>query len=428
VLRNSAIALKRVFHRPAVMNVRRQSRALRADMLQKIGLEPFKAPNTSFSHDGDPPFLWKGAFIDAVRTLAINDSRRGAAIAHVCKLADEAVKCPSYSVIDKKWMPPSGDKHDYHTGGAYWWPKDGAPEGTPWVFCDGRMNPVRFGDEYDLTRLDQFAEAVKMLALGYRFTGKLHYAQRAAELIRRWFLNPDSRMNPNLSYAQIVPGAKKLTGTGIIETLRLTAVIDAMGLMADSGGLSASETDGVREWFAQFMHWMRTSPNGILERATNNNHGLSYDIQLMSYALFTGDIPIARKVAEDLPKTRIYAQMRSDGSLPEELRRKEAFFYVAYGLGFFFDAATIAERVGVDLWRYRSRDGTGIEPAFRSLMRHADNREPWTKGGSRVPDPEMYALALRGAWAYSDASLSTLVESYSAKLPLQPIDWTVPIY
>jgi hypothetical protein len=290
------------------------------------------------------------------------------------------------------------------------------------------MNPVRFGEEYDLTRLDRLAESVKMLALGYRFTGEQAYAVRAAQLVRRWFVDPEHRMNPHLTYAQIVPGAKKVTGTGIIETLRFVAIIDAIALLADSEALSPRDIDDVRDWIARYAHWLRTSVNGRMERATNNNHGLSYDIQQMSYGLFTGDIATARSVAEALPKRRVYRQIRSDGSLPEEARRKEAFFYVAYGVGFFFDAATLAERVGVDLWRYRTRDGTGVEGALRALMRHADRAEPWAGGGTRLPDVEMYALALRGAWAYDDSALGAIADGYAARLPLQPVDWTIPRY
>jgi hypothetical protein len=192
--------------------------------------------------------------------------------------------------------------------------------------------------------------------------------------------------------------------------------------------LSAGEVDGVRDWFARYAQWIRTSENGRLERATNNNHGLSHDIQLMSYALFTGDDAAARAVAEDLPKRRVFRQIMSDGSLPEELRRKEAFFYVAYGVGFFFDAAMLAENVGVDLWRYSSRGGSGIERAFRGLMRHAEGGVPWTGGGDRVPAPELYALALRGAWAYGDPDLAEVARRYEATVPLQPVDWTVPPY
>lgn len=417
-----------VARRPGMGRVKRRMRDVRVEAKALLHREPFVAPRADAAPDPDGPFLWKSAWIDRLAQQREGDARTGAAIAHVLAAADAAMTGPDFSVVDKLWLPPSGDRHDYYTGGAYWWPVEGAPDGAPWVFRDGKMNPVRFGDEYDLTRLDRFCEAAKALALAYRFTGERGYAERCAALVRTWFLDPARRMTPHLAYSQIVPGARKLTGTGIIETLRFVGIIDAIGLIAPSGALTAPETDAVREWIAEYARWLRDSPNGRLERATNNNHGLSYDIQQMSYALFTGDVAQARRVAEAMPKTRIYRQIMPDGSLPEELRREEAFFYVSYGLTFFFDAATLAERAGVDLWRYRSRAGAGIEPAFRDFICHAHGRRAWPGRGKRVPDPEMYALARRGAWAYDDPSLAEISEAYAARLPLQPVDWTVPRY
>lgn len=412
--------------------LKRTLTALRGEILHRTGIEAFRAPAlrpaSARTEGGEPPFMWRTAMIDGVAKAAATDERRGRAVAHVLAAADAALQGPDYSVVDKRLTPPGGDKHDYYTGGAYWWPAEGAPDGVPWTYRDGHMYPGRFGDDYDLTRLDDFAEAVKMLGLAYRYSGEPAYAARAAGLIRTWFLDPERMMRPHLAWAQRIPGKRRISGSGIIETLRFVYVIDAVGLIAPSGALSEGEVDRLREWFVEYAHWMRVSSNGVMERATNNNHGLSWDIQQMSYALFTGDTARARAVAEELPKRRVFRQIMPDGSLPEELRRKEAFFYIAYGIGFFFDTATLAENVGVDLWRYRTRGGAGVEPAVRDLLRYADGGSPWRKGGTRVPGPELYALALRGAWAYDDPGLAEVARRYEPDLPLQPVDWTVAPY
>lgn len=408
---------------------KRRLRRFQADAAAKTGYESFRAQAFEACNPiAGETYLWRRDWLDAVGQSAERDPRRRRARDHVVTAAHAALAGPDYSVTDKPRAPPGGDLRDYYTGGSYWWPTPGGEDGKPWTFRDGHMYPGRFTADYDLTRLDDFSNAVQMLTLGYRFSGNRALAERAAHLIRVWFLDPQRSMRPHLRYAQLIPGRDRITGTGIIETLRFVAVIDSIGLLAPAGFVSHEELAALRGWFAQFVDWLWTSPNGTLERATNNNHGLSYDIQVMTYDLFSGGGALARTVAEAAPRKRIYAQILGDASLPEEVRRKEAFFYVAYGIGFFFDLATLAERVGVDLWRYRARGGSGIEPALRSLMRYAAGAATWPHGGDRVPAPELYALALRGAWAFDDPKLAAIAEYYQDRQPLQPIDWTIPNY
>ena len=412
--------------KPTSEQIKRRTRALQADLLQASGLEDFTAPRFDEEPSDFETYLWRGKLIEGVKRAAAHHARSQQAVTFAIDGAEKALDGPLYSVVDKLWAPPSGDKHDYFSGPAYWWPTPDAAQGIPWTFRDGHMNPVRFGEEFDLTRLDRFAYALKMLALGWRFSGRDAFAEKAALLVRTWFIDPATAMRPHLAFAQIVPGRDAVTGTGIIETLRFVTVIDSLGLLADSRAFAAGEIDAVREWMHHYLRWMRESANGRLEQATNNNHGLSYDIQLLVYALFSRDESLAHAVGGSLAKRRIFNQIRGDGSLPEEMRRKESFFYVTYGVGFMFDVATVSEKIGINLWRYRSRDGSGIETALRAIEPYALDRKPWPHGGSRIPAPELYAIALRGARAYRDPGLAALAQRYAEDLPLQPIDLIVP--
>ena len=118
--------------------------------------------------------------------------------------ADKLLDVQPLSVMMKEKVPASGNKHDYMSQARYYWPDPTKPDGLPYVSRDGESNPEL--NKLDRNRLGATASRVTTLALAWYFSGEEKYAQKATELIRVWFFDKDTRMNPNLEYAQMIPG------------------------------------------------------------------------------------------------------------------------------------------------------------------------------------------------------------------------------
>jgi hypothetical protein len=342
------------------------------------------------------------------------DERLGQALGRLRAEADRALQTPLLTVVEKPQVPPSGDKHDYLSMAPYWWPDPGQPDGKPYISKDGRTNPER--SRYDAPKLSRLSSAVPTLALAYALTGHEPYADHAARLLRAWFLDPKTRMNPNLNFGQFVPGRNDGRGAGIIETRGLIGIVDAVGLLEGLASWAARDTDGMRAWFRDYLTWMRTSPIGRAEAEARNNHGSWYDAQVVAYALFVGDDRLAREVLEAAKGGRIARQVEPDGRQPLELTRTKSLGYCMFNLEALTTLAAFGDRAGVDLWRYRTGDGRSVRTALDWLVPYAIGAKPWPYEQITTPRASGLLLPLRrAAVAYNEPAYERVIEQLTAR-------------
>jgi hypothetical protein len=247
------------------------------------------------------------------------------------------------------------------------------------------------------------ANGALTLALAHYFTGKETYADHAARLLRVWFLDQATRMNPNFNHAQAVPGVNTGRGTGMIESRSLLAAADAASLLAGAKHWSKADHESLTAWMREFLDWALTSKNGREEQAAKNNHGTFYDVQIAHLALFTGQTNLAKQTLETAKTLRIAGQIKPDGTQPYELERADTFGYSRFNLGAFFALATRGEHAGVDLWRYESADGRSIRNALDVLMPYVENPgKPWPYGSRKTQDRTLGSILRQAYSVYGD--------------------------
>lgn len=342
--------------------------------------------------------------------------------------AELALKNGPYSVVDKKATPPSGDKHDYMTIGIYWWPDPSKPDGKPYIRKDGYVNPEVNNDTFDKSSYGKMSSAVQSLTLAYFYTDNEAYATHGAKLLRTWFLEPATRMNPNLNYGQAVPGVNDGRAEGIIETVNIPNLIDcAILLNNNSSAFTKEDMDKFKTWVADYLKWLLESPIGKDEDKANNNHGEWYDAQVVAYAIFTGQKDLAVKRINEVTKARIAAQIKADGTLPLEMDRARSLHYPIYAMRAFMTVATLGDKVGVDLWNYKTSDGRGLRLALDFLTPYLDGSKQWDKNQTVDENESPFAPFLRqAAVKYNDPRYLTAADKLIKGKDTYSIDLTYP--
>ncbi|HTN70767.1 MAG TPA: alginate lyase family protein, partial [Methylomirabilota bacterium] len=310
--------------------------------------------------------------------------------------ADRALEAGTFSVMQKALLPPSGDTHDYMSVAPYWWPNPESPNGLPYVRRDGEINPEREKTS-DRNSLGTMIQNVKTLGLAYFVTGRDIYATQAAKLLRVWFLDEATRMNPNLKYAQAIPGRNQGRAAGIIETHNLPELVDAVGLLGNSISWSATDQKALQKWFDTYLSWLLESPEGRIESRALNNHGSWYDVQIASFALFVDKKEAAKKILGEFATKRIASQIEPDGRQLYELERTQAWSYSLFNLEALFDAAMLGDKLGLDLWSYEAPNKRGIRKALDWLIPFATGEKRWSYKQISALQPDKLAPFLRRA-------------------------------
>jgi Alginate lyase. len=315
-------------------------------------------------------FLIKAERMADIKANINNIENGTSAYKALIEKADNELKEIIVPVTEKKDAPPSGDKHDYISMGPYWWADPSSPDGLPYIRKDGQRNPEVHN--YDRYKMDKMMRGVITLGYAYYFTKDEKYAVKAMDYLNVWFLNKKTRMNPNLNYGQIIPGHNNGKGRaeGIIDIYILVEMVDCVTLLSSSKAMRKKDLQGIKTWFSELLDWMLTSEIGLAEYRAKNNHGMAYDVQVVSYALFTGRNDIVERFIGEFAQNRLFKQIEPDGSQPLELARTKAMHYSIDNIGHTMDMCFLAQHLGINLYNSTSEDGRSIAKAIEFIKQY----------------------------------------------------------
>jgi hypothetical protein len=266
--------------------------------------------------------------------------------------------------------------HDYVSYARYWWPNPHAPDGLPYIRRDGKTNKELLA-KGDREPIGMLYDDVETLALaGYLLDDK-ESAEHGALLVRTWFLDPATKMNPHLRYAQAVPGRNEGRGSGIIDTRHFIRLLDAVALLRETAAWTERDQTALTAWMKQYLDWLQHDPMGKDESSEGNNHGTWYDAQVAAIAMFVGERETARQIVEHAKIKRIARCIEPDGQQPAEMKRTKGLHYCVFNLSAMAVLARIGEHLDVDLWHYESEDGRSLRRGLEFVLPYLLGEKQW---------------------------------------------------
>lgn len=358
----------------------------------------------------------------------------------ILRAADEYLSQPPITITAYSSPRSKGGKHDYFSEGDYWWPDPKNPNG-PYIRRDGYSNPANFNDHREA--LIRLSLQVPALTAAWLVTQDKRYAQHAAMHLRAWFLDPATKMNPSLDYAQAIWGIAPGRGTGVIDTLHLVEVSRAMRHLEKARVFTAAEFASLREWFAQYLDWMRTSKNGKEEEAAKNNHGTCWVAQAAAFAALTGNEDAMALCREKFKNDLMPDQLAPNGSFPLELARTKPYSYSLFDLDVAAIVCEIASMRGQspdNLWQFKVPNGNTYQKAVEFMFPFIQEKGKWPYAHdveyfddlpNRQPSLLFAGLAYRepkyiALWRTlrPDPTTAEIIRNFPVR---QPLLWITPI-
>ena len=309
--------------------------------------------------------------------------------------ADRRMKEGPWSVTADRPKGVDVDPHEYYSEAAYYWPNPDNPSG-PYLREDGHSNPARI--VANQTALNAMCDTVFSLGVASFLLDNPAYGKRAAAILHTWFLNPKTKMNPDLDYAQSIPGVNNGRGSGVVDGRGFVRAIQGMEFLEQTGNWDAKDQAAVHKWFEDYLRWLLTSKNGTDEQKSGNNHASWWAAEVAAVGSFVDDAK-AQQLAFSLYKDYLLPrQIMPNGSAPHEEVRARSLRLSSLNLEAFSTICRIAQVRGRgDLWVVRSRGGASISAALDYLSPYLVDPKKWSKEqAGDIPYDSLDFLAFAG--------------------------------
>lgn len=346
--------------------------------------------------------------INSLRNLKNSKSKKvKSQINNLVSMANKLLKVKNYpTVTDKTILVSKGEnKHDFASMTPYLWSDPSSKSG--YIVKDGVDNPERLNSkEFDAVRLNKMVSDLNTLSIAYAITGNKAYAKQAVNFLKVWFIDNQTKMNPNMKYAEIFVNSRGKTyfsGSSMISAIPFISVVNDIYLIENSKYLSSNDNKALKEWFGTFANWLLAQKPGGLDRLRIDNHGTWLQAELVTFYEFAGQYNKTLNALKVVGPDVIFPQIKKNGKIPPALIRTKSVAYTEFNLEAFITLATMGEKLGVPIWNYVSPNGGSIKGGIDYLDKYLLGEENWPYQnikGNDVAQPNNKIFMLYLAMAY----------------------------
>ncbi|OXC70416.1 hypothetical protein AYX13_00891 [Cryptococcus neoformans] len=198
----------------------------------------------------------------------------------ICRKAVESDEV--YSVTFSDLLCPEGKNHLFTLKPYYWEVEPGK-----WEKRDGERNPYcdKPGGQ---KQLETAAVTIHNLALGAAYLPEFRdgCAKRLERVLKVFFIDPETRMVPEVWYAQCNPGSKPLKGDYAFEIALRNIILVDQGMRLAASFLNKRTVNTVVDWIATQAKWIRDSDQGAAARKYEDNKRIWLEVITASHLSF----------------------------------------------------------------------------------------------------------------------------------------------
>ena len=295
----------------------------------------------------------------------------------------DEIKKPLVSVIDKSFPKEINNyysRNDYLSFAPYWWPDKSKRNGLPYIWRDGEWNPEctlysTMSNNNDRTALQILFDRLTSLSLLYLKEEDKSILTYIAEQISYWFVNEETKMNPNLKFAQIIRGKLKENVKGLIDFKDIYYLLSALKLIEED--LSRIEKFNIlhfKYWLIEYYSWLTNSNIGRKEACSVNNHATCFLLQKAALESYLG---MENKLFETFLSTFVFINnnISDNGEQKEEIRRKTSQHYCCFNLQQILNINSIfINSLNLNLFKFYGEKNNKI---LNSIMWLYERKEKW---------------------------------------------------
>ena len=310
-----------------------------------------------WTNDDHNPLLWD------LTPYQSDASLRKAAI----NRAKAICQAPCISITDKA-DTLSGDKHNYESIAYYAWPLG---DGT-WEVRDGHPSPAYH--DYDVDKLYRISTYLKTVSIAYSFDQQAAFCTWFRSQLFGLCMSETCHMNPNMEYAQMIPGTNGGKGYpgGINEGLAFLDILDAIELMYRYDE-PLGYHERIQKWFRKLNDWYGTSELGVKISRCPNNLSTLYDLIRYRIALYTGEKEVREEIHAYFLSQRLNTQIDRYGVQVYEVKRNKSMMYSLYNLQQLLSICKLMQHDGYSLEPYRDK----ISSAYSFIESHIGDKDEW---------------------------------------------------